>query len=258
MDRASSFPKQDFEGMACEIWQGLDACLYHAAYVRIYANTIAMHGVGSRRFHKMVRPQMSQTERDQLQEDLIVFRSHFAGVLWQLHHLGDELLRGAYKRCKQESILTDERHDELVRKLDEDPILSEIRGYRNLSHEFAGVIVTMHDSSTDAFIAHIFPSLGGKDADRNFQDRPVDEHEIKEQELNTKLEAYCNRLGGYCEGLFRFIDAKYKRTVFPRSRGFMVTIPHSYQGELPQGAKDVIYIRVDGSAAPSCLQAPSR
>lgn len=49
---------------------------------------------------------MSQAERDQLQEDVVVFRDRFAGVLWQLNHLGDELLRVAYRRCKQESIVT--------------------------------------------------------------------------------------------------------------------------------------------------------
>ena len=94
----------------------------------------------------------------------MVFRSHFAGVLWQVHHLGDELLPTAYKRCKQEGILTDEQHADLAEKLDDDRILNEIREYRNLSHQFAGVIVTMHDSQTDAFIAHIFPPLNGKDA----------------------------------------------------------------------------------------------
>jgi hypothetical protein len=145
-------------------------------------------------------------------------------------------------------ILTDEQHADLVKKLDDDPILKGIREYRNLSHQFAGVIVTMYDSHTDAFIAHIFPPLDGKDAGQNLQDRPLDEREIREHELNSKLEVYCNRLGGYCEGLFRIIDAKYERTVFPRSRGFSVTIPYSYQGQIPQGAKDVIYIRIDGSA----------
>lgn len=42
MDRTSSFPKQDFEGMVYEIWSGLDICLYHAAYVRSYTDSTAM------------------------------------------------------------------------------------------------------------------------------------------------------------------------------------------------------------------------
>jgi hypothetical protein len=29
MDRESPFPTQDFEGMVFELWQSLDACLYH-------------------------------------------------------------------------------------------------------------------------------------------------------------------------------------------------------------------------------------
>jgi len=51
MDRTSSFPNQDFEGMVSEIWLGLNGCLYHAAYVKVYADTIAMHLAGSRRRH---------------------------------------------------------------------------------------------------------------------------------------------------------------------------------------------------------------
>jgi hypothetical protein len=249
MDRTSSFPNQDFEGIVSEIWLGLDICLYHAAYVRVYANTMAMHLAGSRRRHTIIQA-MSQTEREQLQKDLIVFRAHFAGVLWQLHHLADELLRVAYRRCKQEGIVTQERHDALVKALDDEPIIKEIRDYRNLSHQLAGVIVTLHDTSTDAFIAHVFPPLDGPPPERNQQEVPLDKRETQERELNTKLQTYCEHLGGYCEGLFRIMDAKYGKTVLPRSSGFLVTIPHSYQGQLPEGAKDVIYVRVDGSAVP--------
>jgi hypothetical protein len=97
------------------------------------------------------------------------------------------------------------------------------------------------------FIAHVLPPLGN-DVTQDLQDKPLDESEIRERELNSKLNSYCNHLGGYCEGLFKVIDAKYQRTVFPRSQGFSVTIPYSYQGQLPQGAKDVIYVRMDGSA----------
>jgi len=248
MDRVSSFPKQDFEAMVSEIWQGLDVCLYHAAYVKVYADTLAMRTVGSKHFHTVTKPQMSQTDRDQLQEDLIVFRAHFASVLWQLNHLGRELVRCAYRRCEQDGILTDVKRDDLIKKLDDDPILTEILKYRNMSHQFAGVIVAIHDSRTHAFITHVFPSLDGKDAGENSQDGPIDERETQAQELNTKLEGYFNRVGGYCEGLFRIIDTKYERTVYPRSRGFMITVPYSYQGELPQGAKDVIYVRTGSSA----------
>jgi hypothetical protein len=90
--------------------------------------------------------------------------------------------------------------------------------------------------------------LDGKPSERSEQEVPLDEKEIQPRELNTKLQTYCDHLGRYCEGLFRIIDAKYGNTVLPRSRGFLVTIPHSYQGQPPEGAKDVIYVRVDGSA----------
>lgn len=249
MDRTSSFPIQDFQGMVLELWQALDACLYHAAYLRIYSNTIAMHLAGSR-CRDAVTQARTPAEREQLQEDVIVFRAHFAGVLWQFRHLA-ELLRKTYRRSKQEGIVTKERHDELVRALDDDAIVKEIQEYRNLSHEFAGVIVTLHDGSTDAFIAHVFPPLGVQAPEHRAS---LDEQEIKEavqeRELNTKLETYCNKLAGYCEGLFRIIDSQHKMTVIPRSLGFLVTVPHSYQGNLPEGAKDVIYVRVDGSAMP--------
>lgn len=90
--------------------------------------------------------------------------------------------------------------------------------------------------------------MDGKPSERNQEEVPLDERQIQERELNTKLQVYCDRLGGYCEGLFRIIDAKYGNTVLPRSRGFLVTIPHSYQGKLPEGTKDVIYVTVHGSA----------
>ncbi len=247
MDRVSEFPKQDFEGMVAELWLGLNACLYHKAYVDVYANTTAMHEAGSRFFNTVTRPTLPQTDLNLLQEDLMVFRAHFAGVLWQLNHLGDELLRLAYRRGKQEGILSAARYDQLVKKLDDDPIREEIQKYRNMSHQFAGVIVTIHDSQSHAFIAHVLPPLGNN-ATQGLQDTPLAESEIRELELNSKLNSYCNHLGGYCEGLFKVIDAKYKRTVFPRSQGFSVTIPYSYQGQIPHGAKDVIYVRMDGSA----------
>ena len=44
MDRMSSFPNQDFEGLVSEIW---------LAYVTVYADTIAMQLAGSRR-HRAV------------------------------------------------------------------------------------------------------------------------------------------------------------------------------------------------------------
>ncbi|HKW88253.1 MAG TPA: hypothetical protein VJN21_05810 [Candidatus Acidoferrales bacterium] len=245
MGRVSSLPIQDFEGMVAEVWHTLNVCLYHAAYVRVYADTGAMRLVGSKRAHAATQP-LSQAERDMLQEDALVFRAHFASVLWQLRHLA-ELLCTAYKRCKREGIVTKERYDELVKALNDDPIVKEIQEYRNLSHQFAGVFLTLHDS-TDAFIAHVLPPLDAKSPE---QRAPLDEAEIqkavRERELNMKLEAYCNHLAGYCEGLFRIVDAKYKMTVIPRSHGFLVTVPHSYQGQLPE-LPQAIYVKAVGSA----------
>ncbi len=248
MARTSSLPKQDFEGMVCEIWSALDICLYHAAYVRTYADSTAMRVSGSRR-RETILQQMSQADRDFLQEDVIVFRAHFAGVLWQLHHLADELVRLAYKRCYQEGIVTKERYDALVKGVDDDPLLKEIRDYRNLSHQSAGVVVTLHDGTTDAFIAYVLPPLDVQaPAQRAVLDEQKIRKDVKERELNTKLQSYCDHVSGYCEGLFRIIDAKYKMAVIPRSHGFLVTIPHSYQGQLPEGAKETVYVKAVGSA----------
>jgi len=246
MDRTSSFPIQDFDGMVAEVWHTLNVCLYRAAYVKVYADTGAMRLAGSKRAHAATQP-LSKDERELLQEDAIVFRAHFAGVLWQLHHLV-ELLGKAYKRCGKENIVTPENSAKLATALEDDPIVEEIRVYRNLSHEFSGVVITIHDA-TDTFIAHVFPPLGAKAPE---QRAPLDEAEIhkavQEQELNMKLEAYCNQLGGYCEGLFRVIEANHKTGVIPRSQGFLVTVPHSYRGELPDGANGVIYVKAAGSA----------
>jgi hypothetical protein len=76
---------------------------------------------------------------------------------------------------------------------------------------------------------------------------------VHERELNMKLEAYCNRLGGYCEGLFRVIEVNHKMAVIPRSQGFLVTVPHSYRGKLPEGASGVIYVKAVGSAENAVL-----
>jgi hypothetical protein len=245
MDRVSSLPIQDFDGMVAEVWHTLNVCHYHAAYVRAYANTGAMRLAGSKRALAATQP-LSQAEREMLQEDAIVFRAHFAGVLWQLRHLA-ELLCTAYRRCKQEGIVTKERHAELVKALDDDSIVNEIQEYRNLSHQFSGVVITIHDA-TDAFIAHVFQPLDAKAPE---QRAPIDAVEIQkavqERELNMKLEASCNHLGGYCEGLFRIIEANHKTAVIPRTQGFSVTAPHCYQGQLPQGANGVIYVKAVGS-----------
>ncbi|MGH9707678.1 MAG: hypothetical protein ACRD5R_13045 [Candidatus Acidiferrales bacterium] len=193
--------------------------------------------------------QMPQADRDCLQEDVIVFRAHFAGVLWQLHHLADELVRLAYKRCYQEGIVTKQRYDTLVKALDDDPLLKEIRDYRNLSHQSTGVVTTLHDGATDAFIAHILPPLDVQaPAQRTVLDEQEIRKEVTERELNMKLQSYCDHVAGYCEGLFRIIDARYNTAVIPRSHGFVVTIPHSYQGQLPEGAKETVYVKSVGSA----------
>ena len=73
---------------------------------------------------------MSQTDREFLQENMIVFRAHLAGVLWQVGHLADELVRLADRRCYQHDIVTKQWYDELVKSLDDDPLLKEIRDYR--------------------------------------------------------------------------------------------------------------------------------
>jgi hypothetical protein len=183
MDRTGSFPKQDFEGMVCEIWSGLDICLYHAAYVRTYADSTAMRLAGSRR-RETILQQMPQADRHYLQEDVIVFRAHFAGVLWQLHNLADELVRLAYKRCYQEGIVTKDRYDALVKALNDNPLLKEIRDYRNLSHQFAGVVMTLHDGTTHAFIAHVLPPL---DAQAPAQQAAIKTLRFKHFVARTKL-----------------------------------------------------------------------
>ena len=67
--------------------------------------------------------------------------------------------------------------------------------YRNMSHEFSGVIITIHDDAADAFIAHVFPPLDAKAPE---QRAPLGEVEIQkalqERELNAKLDGYRNRL----------------------------------------------------------------
>jgi len=231
VDRSNQLPKQDFDGMVAELWHTLNVCLYHTAYVKVYANTGANRLLGSERTQVAVES-LSQGEREMVQEDALVFRAHFSSALWQLFHLV-ELLGTAYKRCKQEGIITPERYDELVKALEDDPTLTEIRDFRNMSHQFAGVFVALHDS-TGAFIAHVLPPLDAQSPVKRAQLNDAEIQKlVKNWELNMKLEAYCNRLGEYCEGLFRVIDAKYKAEI-PRSHGFMITVPYSYKDQALQ------------------------
>lgn len=81
--------------------------------------------------------------------------------------------------------------------------------------------MTLHDGTTHAFIAHVLPPL---DVQAPAQQAAINEQEIRkdveERELNMKFQTYCDHVSGYCEGLFRIIDTKYKMAVIPRSHVF--------------------------------------
>ncbi|MGA8035817.1 MAG: hypothetical protein WB985_07580 [Candidatus Acidiferrales bacterium] len=245
MERTKDFPPTDFEDLSYEIWLGLGAMFYHAAYVKTYADARAMHLAGNNRLQSLLEA-MTEAEREQLQEDLIIFRTHFAGLLWQLWHLC-ELVREGYRKSMRENIVTKERHDILLNAIDIDPIVDEIRLYRHMSHQRAGVIVTLHATGTDAFCGHVFPPLH---ATAPVQKEEVSiEDELRERELGMKLRLYCQRIVRYSEEVFKIMEANKGESVLPRTRGFSVTIPYFYEGELPEGAKDVVYVRAE--CAPS-------
>jgi hypothetical protein len=248
MSRDKSLPTLDFLGSVTEIWHALDRCLYHFAYLKIYADTAAMKAVGSKR-RREIALGLSETQRDEFQQDVTIFRAHFAGVFWQLNHLANELLAGTYRRCKEDGVVTKEQFDAFLKALDEDSVLKEILAYRNMSHEYAGVIATLHDSVTDEFIAHVIPPLDVKNPESR-KEVALDGPEIQERELNTKLKAYCDHVAGFCERLFKMIEAKYGKIMLSRSRKFLVTIPHSYQGQLPEGAKGVLYMQANSTITP--------
>lgn len=229
--------------MVCEIWQGMDACLYHAAHINVYAQTFAAQIAGSTKAAQLQTFQ--QEDKNRLQEDLVVFRANLAGFLWQMSHL-IELIKTAYKRCKEASIIDAAQQDQLVFECENDSVLNEIIKYRNLSHQFAGVIITIHDGVTHEFVAHVLPALDGSDMRYEKQERPLDVNEIKNRELATRVQVYCNHLGGYCERLFRLLEAVFGADVFPRSRGVLVPIPHSYLGDIPEGATNLLYWQIKG------------
>lgn len=242
------FPKQDLLGMISEIWQGLDHSLHHSAYLQTYSNSYAIQTVGSRHYMTKVHPTMPQDIRNQIQEDLTTFRVHLAGTFWQLDHLANELVPAAYKLCLKEGVLTRDQYDQLMDRLESDALLKEISERRNLSHQFAGVVVNLFDSQTNTLIASLLPDLDGVDVALNLQDRPLtpeETEEMRKRELHTKLAECFGHVTGICEGLFRYIDAKYGTQVFPRSAGFLVTIPHSYLGQIPEGAAGAIYVKVE-------------
>ena len=217
-------PDPDFVGTLCEIWFAINYAAYHLAYTRVYLQTEALQT------HRDEISKAEQAYREMTQVEVIICRAHLAAFFWQVDHVF-EALRIAIKKGQKE-------HGDLKyfwfwgKKLEEIealPIYKEVSAYRNKSHEFPGVIgAKWEDKGTGPkFIHHFLPDIEG--------------HEPKKDiDINEQLQKYFEFAANVWS---YFAPGDYKER-FPRSFKFLVTVPHSYNGELPPQLKGVPQLEV--------------
>ncbi len=210
-------PDPDFVDALSEIWFCINYASYHLAYVRVYLQTDALQT------HVEELKQQEQAIRDQMQIDLVICRSHLAAFFWQINHVF-EALRTAIT-CGQKE------HGELkyfweweqhLNKIDETPVRKEIRDYRNKGHDIPAIIGCSWESKGGKFVRHFLPTIDG--------------HEPKEStDMSTRLQQYFEFVANVW---LSFAPGDFKNK-FPRDFKFPVTVPHSFNGELPPELKSV-------------------
>ena len=217
-------PDPDFEDTLSEIWFAINYAAYHLAYVRVYLQTEALQT------HRDDIRRAEQALRDMAQVEVIICRAHLAAFFWQVDHVF-EALRIAIKKGQKE-------HDQLkyfwawgkvLEEIESSEIYSEINEYRNKSHEFPGIIGTKWEDkgSGPRFIRHFLPTITG--------------HAPKEEiDINDQLQKYFEFAAHVWVS---FAPGDYKER-FPRNFKFLVTVPHSFQGELPPELKGVPQLEV--------------
>jgi hypothetical protein len=217
-------PDPDFVGALCEIWFAINYAAYHLAYVRVYLQTEALQSHGDE-----IR-QAEQAFKEATQAEVIICRAHLAAFFWQLDHVF-EALRIAIKKGQKE-------HAELnyfwawgkaLEKIESSEIYKEVNAYRNKSHEFPGIIGSKwEDHGTGPkFVHHFLPTIAGLEAK-------------EEVDINEQLQKYFEFAAN---AWLSFAPGDYKER-FPRDFKFLVTVPHSFRGELPPELKGVPQLEV--------------
>lgn len=232
-------PETDFVGTLAEVWFAINCAAYHLAYTRVYLQTEALQT------HRDEVLQAEQAYREMTQVEVVICRAHLAAFFWQLDHVF-EALRIAVKKGQKEH--SDLKYFWLWGKKMEEiealPMYKEITAYRNKSHEFPGIIgVKWEDSSSGPkFLHHFLPTIEG--------------HETKEDDINGQLQKYFE----FAVNIWlSFAPGDYKER-FPRSFKFLVTVPHSFKGELPPELAGVQQLEVGVMAqdptAPAAAETP--
>jgi hypothetical protein len=205
-------PDPDFVGALCEIWFAINYAAYHLAYTRVYLQTEAL-----------------QTHREEIQKEEQAYRD-MAAFFWQVDHVF-EALRIAIKKGQKDH--ADLKYfwawGKALEKIESSEIYREVNAYRNKSHEFPGIIGSKwEDKGTGPkFVHHFLPTIAG--------------HEAKEGvDINEQLQKYFE----FAANLWlSFAPGDYKDR-FPRNFKFLVTVPHSFRGELPPELKGVPQLEV--------------
>ena len=204
-------PEMDFVGSMVEIWFSLNCAAYHLAYVRVYLQTGALQTKAS---------EMAKLEEDlknKAQADLVICRAHLASFFWQLDHVF-EALDISVKRGQKE-------HSELkyfwsyegqLKKIEQESTRREINAYRNMAHQ-TPAIIGMKWSADHKFLFHFLPTISGLSQN-------------DDTDMNAKLQEYFE----YTANIWLSFAPSDLKNRFPRDFQFVVTVPHSYIGELPR------------------------
>jgi hypothetical protein len=214
-------PNFDFTDALSEVWFQISYAAYHFAYVRVYSQSASLQtSVETLR-------EESQAIRNDAQVDLTICRTHVAAFFWQLEHLF-EALRTAIKRGKSEQpeIQYFWSYEKLLEKIEQTDIRTEIRDYRNMSHQIPAII-GIKWNAPDNF-SHLFlPAISG--------------HTNREDvDITTRLQEYFEFAANVW---LNFAPSELKEK-FPRDFTFPVTVPHLFLGDLPTELRTVPQLQV--------------
>jgi hypothetical protein len=204
-------PKMDFVGSLVEIWFALNCAAYHLAYVRVYLQTAALQTPVS----EMAK--LERDLRDRAQADLVICRSHLAAFFWQLDHVF-EALDICVKRGQKENpeVKYFWSYEIQLKKIEQGAARKEINAYRNKAHE-APAVIGQKWSGDHKFLYHFLPTITGLS--------PSDDTEMSAK-LHENFEYTANVWLSFAPS-----DLKQR---FPRDFRFVVTVPHTYTGQLPK------------------------
>jgi hypothetical protein len=204
-------PEMDFVGSLVEIWFSLNCAAYHLAYVRVYLQTGAL---------QMPMSEITRLEQDlkgRSQADLVICRSHLAAFFWQLDHVFEALdisVKRGQKEHPSEKYFWS--YEEQLKKIEAGTTRREISAYRNKAHE-APAIIGQKWSAEHKFQFHFLPSISGLSNNDDI-------------DMSAKLQEYFE----YTANVWLSFAPSDLKERFPRDFRFVVTVPHSFIGELPK------------------------